>query len=392
MLSEKNELICNVLKAGLADFSLPEISDGDWDYLERELRNQAAAALPADVIGSHPAIEERRKNRWKGIAYSHAARWSQILYAQNELVQLMGQHQIQMVILKGTAAAMYYPIPEYRSMGDIDFLVQERDYQKALELMKENGYTQTDPKDKGEYHYSLEKNGIIFELHRKLAKLSDNKKGKMVTESVRNGLQHRVWRQIDGYQVPVLPWLPNGVVLLCHIRQHLVSGLGLRQIIDWMMYVEKELDDRKYPYFLEVIEKAGLEDLAIHVTKLCQKYLGLREEGISWCIGANEELCEELMGYIFQQGNFGQKVSWEGKGAKALSRSGIEQLRWMQKQGMRHWRAARRFPFWGCAAIFYELFRYIVYVMKKDKPIRSLYLDIKEGRRRRKMFKGLRVP
>lgn len=113
--------------------------------------------------------------------------------------------------------AVYYPIPEYRSMGDGDFLVWEKDY-----------------------HYALEKNGVVFELHRRPAKLPEDKGRKLLMEYIHEKLNHREWHQIDEYQIPALPWLPNGLVLLYHIRQHLVNGMGLRQIIDWMMCVERE--------------------------------------------------------------------------------------------------------------------------------------------------------
>ena len=96
------------------------------------------------------------------IAYGHAVRWSQILYAQDELVNLMEQHQIPIVILKGIAAAMYYPMPEYRSMGDVDFLVWEKDYRKAFDLMKKNGYVLAEPEDSEDYHYALEKKRRCF--------------------------------------------------------------------------------------------------------------------------------------------------------------------------------------------------------------------------------------
>ncbi len=385
----KEKLIFDILKAGLEKSSFPKVLEADWEFIEGEMNSQTVTALPAKAICESPIVPQKIKEQWKKIAYGHAVRWSQILYAQDELVNLMEQHQIPIVILKGIAAAMYYPMPEYRSMGDVDFLVWEKDYRKAFDLMKKNGYVLAEPEDSEDYHYALEKNGVVFELPRKLAKLPQDRGGKLLMECIHEGLSHRVWHQVDEYQIPVLPWLPNGLVLLYHIRQHLTNGLGLRQIIDWMMYVEKELSDERYLHFQKVISKAGLENLAIHVTRLCQKYLGLREEGITWCADAKEDLCEDLKEYILEQGNFGRKIKWEGKGAKAFSRGGIELLRWMQSQGRKHWKAVRKYPFLRHFAIFYELFRYIFYVLKKDKPIRSLLLDAKKGRRRKRMFKKL---
>lgn len=106
---------------------------------------------------------------------------------------------------------------------------------------------------------------------------------------------------------PILPWKQNGMELLWHIKQHLYNGLGLRQLIDWMMFADHYLDDEGYNEYAEDMRKCGLLRLAIHVTRLCQLHLGLREEGISWCRKADESLCEELLAFVMEQGNFGIK-------------------------------------------------------------------------------------
>ena len=47
----------------------------------------------------------------------------QILDEQTKLYHLFDDAGIPMAIIKGCAAAMYYPAPLHRSMGDIDFVV-----------------------------------------------------------------------------------------------------------------------------------------------------------------------------------------------------------------------------------------------------------------------------
>ena len=80
----------------------------------------------------------------------------------------------------------------------------------------------------------------------------------------------------------VLPDDENGIVLLSHIRQHLESGLGLRQIIDWMMFVRSYLNDEMwFSSFHEKAQRTGLESLAVITTKMCQKYLGLTKKDLA---------------------------------------------------------------------------------------------------------------
>ena len=54
------------------------------------------------------------------------------------------------------------------------------------------------------------------------------------------------------------------------------EGLGLRQILDWALYVDKALDDDAWEHtFAPAVRRLGLERLAITVTRMCQLYLGL---------------------------------------------------------------------------------------------------------------------
>ena len=44
--------------------------------------------------------------------------------------------------------------------------------------------------------------------------------------------------------------------------------------------------------------QAGLKELAVCVTRMCQMYLGLTDKDINWCNSADEMVCHNLMDYI----------------------------------------------------------------------------------------------
>ena len=183
------------------------------------------------------------------------------------------------VILKGTSAAQYYPYPKFRSMGDIDIITK------------------------------------------------------------RDGFDDLIINNINDSHV--LPDMINGLVLIEHINQHIEEGLGLRQIIDWMMFVDKCLPDNKWVKFEEYAQKAGLKTLAVTITRMCEMYLGLNKH--MWCASADEELCTALMDYILTCGNFGTKISAEQK--TAVSRAielnhPIRLIKELQSRGENNWKAA----------------------------------------------------
>lgn len=354
-----------------------------------EVQQQAVVGVTAEQAVSFPLISDELKERWRKASLSQVTFYCQLLYCQNNLIQLLRNNKIPMAILKGCGAAMYYPKPENRAMGDVDFLVKTEDFDKAYCLMLEDGYVLARDEDNVDYHYTLEKNGILFELHRWPAGMKEG--DKYLNELFQQGLDNIEEITLDGYKIPILPKLQNGLVLMLHIVKHLRSGLGFRQIIDWMMYVDKCLDDRAWVEYESIYIKAGLKPLAVTVTKMCQIYFGLSED-ITWCREGENDLCRELMEYVILKGNFGHKEnSEEAKTVNTLVRSGgiIAKVKDLQKSGCRNWNLSKKYPALRVFAWGYQLFRYASHMIKNPSMLINLKGDIEESNRRMKMFTRL---
>ena len=82
-----------------------------------------------------------------------------MLHEQNTLVNLFKANIIPFVIIKGTAAAVYFPSPASRTYGDIDIYLSEEHFEFAKSLLESNGYKYIDDEDR---HYEYIKNGIYF--------------------------------------------------------------------------------------------------------------------------------------------------------------------------------------------------------------------------------------
>ena len=189
----------------------------------------------------------------------------------------------------------------------------------------------------------------------------------------------------------VLPDDENGLVLLSHIRQHLEGGIGLRQIIDWFMFVKAYLDDDVwFSSFQKKVRVIGLEKLAITVTKMCQTYLGLSTENITWCKDADLTLCEELMQYVMDCGNFGRNRGRLHSGGRLPSfKHPIKLFKYIQSHGKQNWKALQSYP-WLCPfAWIYQSCHYINFaIQNKVNPekIKDIY---DESQKRNAMFTAL---
>ncbi len=194
-------------------------------------------------------------------------------------------------------------------MGDIDFWVPQNRFEDAKVALATAEYNEGSFNGR---HIDYRKNGFTFELHHHFSSDID------VEDYIANGLINRDFNIIDSHEFPMLPKLENGLVLLVHIRQHIVGGLGLRQIVDWMMFAHTYLSDEYWnKTFKHVANEKGLEDLASVTTRACQIYLGLTDS-ITWCNNADGDTCQLLMQCILTSGNFGRK-NGTGNSIEAVS-------------------------------------------------------------------------
>ena len=284
------------------------------------------------------------------------------------------------VILKGTEAAKYYPYPEYRAMGDIDIMTQREDFETACDMLISAGYEEL---NNGELrHREFIKNGIIIEVHRYFASLNDPRQAEYLDDLIIENINPS----------HVLPDMVNGLVLLEHISQHLEHGLGLRQILDWMMFVNECLPDQKWPEFREMAQNIGLEKLAITATRMCEIYLSLPDR--RWCSNADDNLCEDFMEYVVNAGNFGNK--WENEsraGTKVLTYSRTPQaaFRLLQKNGLKNWRLAQEHPSLRPLAWIYQAGMYLAKGFGRKNAASKLKEEFESARNRNALLDGLGV-
>lgn len=347
MIDSNQQALLELLKASLFGMkpSFPEVVD--WDAVLKEAQDQTVVALAA------PAVPTGEAEKWQTPVARNKMRFLQILDEQTKLYHLFDDAGIPMAIIKGCAAAMYYPAPLHRSMGDIDFVVPLERVDEAIRLMTENGYSYMDTTAR---HYDYAKNGIELEMHHHYSD-PDWDFEELITE----GLAEANLSDIYGKQFYTLPTAINGLVLLDHVRRHIMKGLGMRQIIDWMMFVHTQLntDAKREEHFAPLARQIGLETLAVTMTKMCRNWLGLPDD-ISWCDSADDAIAQQLLELVFHFGNFGRKNQIEHRAAESFTAGVRKQglFRYLQNTGEKNWTAYHNHKGLRPFAWLYQSFRF----------------------------------
>lgn len=372
---------------GAETYPLSASAETDWQAVYTELRHHTIQNLPVDWLAkadpSHAALY--RQHSLRGITH-----WYRLMQEQQYLCCLLRDQGIPCAVLKGTAAAHCYPHPENRSMGDIDLIVKPEDFDRASKLLLEI----CEYLGENRRHIELRRNGIVVELHRSFSTFNDAAKNQLLDGLIFKAINHAEWVQLEGFSFPMLPPEINGLVLLEHINVHMESGLGLRQIIDWMLFADRHLENPVWEQnFLSTVRQLGLQALAVSVTRMCQIYLGLRQD-ITWCHGADDTLCCDLMSHTLQQGNFGRKLPrGYNRTVNLLStaKKGPALLRSLQRRGCINWPLLKKLPWLRPFAWLYQLCRYIRRGLQLNHPIRHLRSALKKEHQQDILFDRLGI-
>lgn len=374
MLQPIEKKMLDILGATAHGHAASAVTAEEWAAVTAELTAQTVSSLPAAKIGSL-GLSHEDSNAFLAALGKNVATFYRVAEAHAALFSLLGEAGIPAVVLKGMGAAMNYPHPEYRAMGDIDIIVPRADFERTCTLLTENAYRPlSDPEFFRRHLPFRAPDGTEVEVHRYFSSSDNEEQNEVLDAFVFSALGRVQTAAVCGYEIPVLPPLENGLVLLAHINQHLFTGLGLRQITDWMFYAEKYLtDDFWNGEFAPAAEKIGLRQLALVTTRMCRKYLAMEPQTeISWCGapdadgGDSAGIEDELMEYILNHGNFGRK---DKKKAKTVSmvrnmRNPIRFLKIAQENGCQTWELYHRHRWLRPFAWIYQLFRWLSHAVR----------------------------
>ena len=364
---------------------------GHWEELHKELEAQTITGLPYKFVKDHVDLAPEARMAYRLELMEIATNYCANMQMQSEILEVLEKNEIPAVVLKGSAAAIYYPDPEIRAMGDIDIIVKPDCFEKAYNVLCANGFD-AEPLDTGKRHNELHKDGFELELHIAFATLKDKNYRANLDNMIYKGIDERITGQVSGFEFPMLPHDINGLTLLCHMDYHMEEGPGIRHLLDWMFFVEKHLDDQEWHgNFKKKAERIGLMTMAEVLTKCCQKYLGLTKT-ITWCNDADEALCDELMEFIMHFGNFGSKDKDSILRGNILymMKTPADYIRFAQTFGLRTWKVLDKHPRLKPFAWIYQSFRFLSHGLKKRSGLDNSLRDYKMMERKNNLLKRIK--
>jgi hypothetical protein len=179
-----------------------------------------------------------------------------------------GEAGIRMMLMKGLAMGIYYPVPKHRAPGDIDCYLFD-DYAKGNEAAK----TWADTVDVSWYKHSvISYKGQTIENHHFFVHTREGKISKQLNQQLCDTLNEVDFETLPGTGVLLPPPMFNALFLSYHALGHfLEEGLRLKQLLDWAMFLKRDANKIDWPLFYSWCEKYHFRrfvdvttDIAVH--------------------------------------------------------------------------------------------------------------------------------
>lgn len=316
MLDGNQQLFLQILAAGLQQrfpssaFAHTQI---DWDAIFSLAKQQTVVGVITDVMSKmDKSTRPESQLFYQFILHTE--------YIQRTNVQLnkfipklwkaLTENGIDALLLKGQGVAMCYPHPELRTPGDIDvFVPEETHYERARKLLDEICGKGDASGVKKHIAYSYK--NIVLELHGEfrfyISPKCSHKLEQWARRFVKPHFLYRVVAMDNG-----TAWLPplnfDAIFIFAHMAHHFMSGgVGLRQICDWVMFVQKHSDDKSFD---KAMLKQDLSDLGLMkfwqaFASLAVNFLGCPPEKMPFYEESFNKKAGVLMDSILKTGNFG---------------------------------------------------------------------------------------
>lgn len=285
----------------------------DWDKVLQLAKDQCVMGIVAD---SFLLLNERQsqgldKLKWLGHLIRLEKKNEELNVLVGNLFDKFKKIGLSPVLMKGQAFAANYPYPKHRQCGDIDIYFKNRtDCDKAVgwaaNIDKAAAESSENKRERKHFTFSVE--GGVVELHYYMCLFENQKLQHRLQEIIDWEFEHSelFYVKIDGKKIETVPPTLSVLHQVLHITRHLLeAGIGLRQICDLAVYLQKHHDkidaNRLNGYFEELQLMKTAKALGyIMVTKL-----GLHESLVPFV--TDGEYADFMLQEIFEGGNFGKK-------------------------------------------------------------------------------------
>jgi len=225
------------------------------------------------------------------------------------LIERMRAADTNTLLVKGQGIAQCYEKPLWRTCGDVDLFLSEKNYEKAKAFLLPMA-TSVEEEFAREKHLGMIIDGWVVELHGHLysglSSRVEKELGRLQEDTFYVG-RVRSWMN-EKTQVFLLAAENDAFYVFTHILQHFYKGgIGLRQICDWCRLLYTYRESINLDLLEQRIRRAGLMTEWKAFAALAINYLGMPVEAMPFYSDSAKwkKKAKRIMAFVMMSGNFG---------------------------------------------------------------------------------------
>lgn len=272
--------------------------DVDWDMMVTLANSHGVLGLIGSVIESCDNVPGDAYNKffraYKRNIYRDAKRGILI----DLLLGDFESDGVECMPLKGYVLKDMYPSVEMRDMCDVDILIHTKDFEKADNIMKLNGF-KFEKESPHEYIYTSN-DKITIELHKSLVPSYNH----MLYNYYGDGWRFAVCK--EGYD-HLYEMSREGfyVYQIAHTAKHYLNGgIGVRHVAD-IYILQKNSGGYDHEYINKQLSEIGIEKFHQIISRLCMVWFGNEE---------HDDETRSMEKYILEGALFGTAERSESSG------------------------------------------------------------------------------
>lgn len=221
--------------------------------------------------------------RYKWIGYGMCAekKYNEYRKIVSELARFYYDNGFHMLLFKGYGLSLYYPIPEHRPTGDIDIFVTKDGIENAQSYSDKIIYDKlglVPIKQEIGHHSSFVIHGTTVENHYEFSNTYWKSSKSIKFEELLQSMSHKNCKEYvllgNKFYTPSPTF--NAIYLMWHMAVHFSgSQICLRQLCDWMLFLQSEKDGVDWVKVQAVYKEYGLTRFANAINCILVDYLGM---------------------------------------------------------------------------------------------------------------------
>ena len=277
MQKDVNTIFLNLVRLGIGHYAEALIESACWKEIQNLAEVHGLYAVVLDAIEKLPSVSRPPQElllEWIGkVLQDYEYRYKQYCKAITELTEFYNCHGYKMMVLKGYACSLNWPLPQHRPCGDIDIWLFGKQKEADALLKREKGIHI----DTSHHHHSVfDWNDFTVENHFDFVNVYAESSSRQIEKIFKQlGMDDSFFVEVHGEKVYLPSPNLHALFLIKHMVSHFAAAeINLRQVLDWAFYVEKHTKAINWEWLNGVLEDYHMKDFVSCINAICVEDLG----------------------------------------------------------------------------------------------------------------------